>query len=227
MLSSRAIAQAARVSAPRASMAPRIAIRSYAQAASEASTKPPLAMYGVDGTYASALWTASAKTSTIDATAAAIEKLNQTFEKDPKLELVLNAPTLSSSDKTQIITELLKSTGAKDGVLKGFLQTLADNNRLGVLKAVCENYRQLMGAYKGEIELVVTSAAPLDAKVLRQLEGSISKSQYVGSGKKLKVVPKVNPEIKGGLIVEIGDRTIDLSVASKMAKMNKLLTDTL
>jgi len=38
---------------------------------------------------------------------------------------------------------------------------------------------------------------------------------------------QVNPEIIGGLVVEIGDRTIDLSVSSKMAKMNKLLTDTL
>lgn len=38
---------------------------------------------------------------------------------------------------------------------------------------------------------------------------------------------KVNPEIKGGLVVEIGDRTIDLSVSSKISKMNKLLTDTL
>ena len=52
-------------------------------------------------------------------------------------------------------------------------------------------------------------------------------SLTVLNGQKLKVVSKVNPEIKGGLIVEIGDRTIDLSVSSKMAKMNKLLKDTL
>jgi F-type H+-transporting ATPase subunit O len=38
---------------------------------------------------------------------------------------------------------------------------------------------------------------------------------------------QVNPEIVGGLVVEVGDRTIDLSVSSKLAKMNKLLTDTL
>ena len=71
----------------------------------------------------------------------------------------------------------------------------------------------------------------------------MAKSEY-SQGKKLKVVPKVcgnmnhsslqrltgrkvNPEIKGGLVVEIGDRTIDLSVSSKISKMNKLLTDTL
>jgi len=38
---------------------------------------------------------------------------------------------------------------------------------------------------------------------------------------------KVNPEILGGLVVEIGERTIDLSVSAKMSKLNKLLTDAL
>lgn len=44
---------------------------------------------------------------------------------------------------------------------------------------------------------------------------------------KLTATTKVNPDILGGLVVEIGGRTIDLSVSSKIAKMNKLLTDTL
>jgi len=68
---------------------------------------------------------------------------------------------------------------------------------------------------------------PLDNRTLNRLESAISKSQYVGQGQKLKVVSKVNPDIRGGLVVEIGDRTIDLSVSSKIAKMNKLLKDTL
>ena len=38
---------------------------------------------------------------------------------------------------------------------------------------------------------------------------------------------QVNPDIVGGLVVEVGDRTIDLSVSSKLSKMNKLLNDTL
>lgn len=88
----------------------------------------------------------------------------------------------------------------------------------------------------------------LDNKTLSRLEAAVSKSSYVGAGKKLKVkntvrptprtlflsqVPdpnkslQVNPDIVGGLVVEVGDRTIDLSVSSKLAKMNKLLTETL
>lgn len=38
---------------------------------------------------------------------------------------------------------------------------------------------------------------------------------------------QVNPDIRGGLVVEIGDRTIDLSVSSKMHKMNRLLSEAL
>lgn len=36
---------------------------------------------------------------------------------------------------------------------------------------------------------------------------------------------QVSPDILGGLVVEIGDRTIDSSVAAKISKMNKMLTD--
>ena len=39
--------------------------------------------------------------------------------------------------------------------------------------------------------LTIHTIQPLDAKVLRQLETAVSKSSYVGQGKKLKVVPKV------------------------------------
>lgn len=105
---------------------------------------------------------------------------------------MLRAPTLSAKDKSQIVQELQKVAGAdKVDVVKNFLHTLAENNRLGVLQGVCEKFDTLMSAYRGEVELRVTSAAPLDNKVLKQLESAVGKSQYVGQGKKLKVVPKV------------------------------------
>lgn len=66
----------------------------------------------------------------------------------------------------------------------------------------------------------------LDAKTISRLEKAVAKSEF-SQGKKLKVVTKVNPDLVGGLVVEIGDRTIDLSVSSKIAKMNKALTDAL
>ena len=92
--------------------------------------------------------------------------------------------------------ELLKAAGAGSGAgadtVKNFFSTLAENNRLGLLQEVCAGYAKLISAGKGEVELTITSAAPLDQKVLKQLETSVGKSAFVGQGKKLKVVPKVS-----------------------------------
>ncbi|GAM37596.1 ATP synthase [Talaromyces pinophilus] len=201
-------------------------LRTYAAAAQQ-DVRPPVALYGVDGTYANALYTASAKTSSLDSIAKSLSQLGEVFKKDPKLTTILNAPTLTVSDKQQIIKELQAVAGAgadKNEILKNFLATLAENNRLGLLEGVIEKFETLISAHKGEIELSITSAQELDTKAIQRIEKAVSKSEF-SQGKKLKVVTKVNPDVLGGLIVEVGDRTIDLSVSSKINRLNKALTD--
>lgn len=87
--------------------------------------------------------------------------LNDVYNKDPKLATIMMAPTLSAEDKSAIIAELQKHTGGADkgDTVKNFLTTLAENNRLGLLKGVCEKFGELMGAARGEVELTVTSAS--------------------------------------------------------------------
>jgi len=200
--------------------------------------------------------------------------LSDVFKKDPKLPVILTAPTLTPGDKSQIVQELQRHMGGADkgDTVKNFLNTLAENNRLGILEGVCEKFSTLMGAYRGEVDLTITSATvctlswdelplrkcqiwlfdkskKLDSKFIQRLETAVAKSEY-SQGKKLKVVPKVgdrtiqtvaadslvldwspfpqiNPDIMGGLIVEVGDRTIDRAVSSKISRMNKALTDVL
>lgn len=129
--------------------------------------------------------------------------MSSTFKKDTKLQSILTAPTLSTADKKQIVAEIQKSTNVSDKskTIEHFLNTLAENNRLGVLEGVCEKFATLMSAARGEVEMTITSATPLDQKVVRQLEQAVSKSQYVGQGKKLKVVPKVCPSFYSQSII--------------------------
>ncbi|KAK8144979.1 ATP synthase F0 subcomplex subunit OSCP atp5 [Beauveria asiatica] len=222
---SRQVLRAARVAAPRRLVAAS-PVRTFAAAAAN-DVKPPVQVFGVDGTYATALYTAAAKSSTLDPTAKALAALGDITDKDPKLNSILAAPTLSAEDKSAIVAELIKQAGGGGATVKNFLETLAENNRLGLLQGVCHKFNQIISASRGEVEMTVTSAQPLDNKTLAKLETAVSKSPYVGAGKKLKVTNEVNSDIIGGLVVEVGDRTIDLSVSSRIAKMNKVLTDSL
>lgn len=68
---------------------------------------------------------------------------------------------MSPSDKSQIVQELQRHMGnlEKGETVKQFLKTLSENNRLGILEGVCEKFAVLMGAAKGELEMVVQSAS--------------------------------------------------------------------
>ncbi|KAI6857814.1 hypothetical protein KC318_g22310, partial [Hortaea werneckii] len=189
MFASRVAVRSARVAAPRMPIA---AARGYAAPAQAANTKPPVPLYGLDGTYASALYTASAKQESLNDVSKGLENLYNTFKTDKQLQAIMSAPTLSASDKSQVVQELQKTMAVqdKDNTIKNFLQTLAENNRLSVLEGVCEKFSTLMSAARGEVEMTITSAAPLENKMVKQLETAVSKSQYIGQGQKLKVVPK-------------------------------------
>ena len=106
-------------------------------------------------------YTAAAKTSALENTSRALTSLSEVLKKDTKLPAILSAPSLTPEDKSQIIQELQKHTGGADkgDTVKNFLQTLADNNRLGILEGVCDKFTDLIGAAKGELEMIVTSAA--------------------------------------------------------------------
>jgi F-type H+-transporting ATPase subunit O len=74
--------------------------------------------------------------------------------------VILHAPTLTKKDKGEIIAELEKHTGGQDKskIVVQFMETLAENNRLGLLEGICEKFSVLMGASRGEMELIITSA---------------------------------------------------------------------
>lgn len=63
----------------------------------------------------------------------------------------------------------------------------------------------------------------MEKAALNKIVESLQKSK-LADGKKLLVSNKVKPDILGGVLVEIGDKSIDLTVSSKLAKLNKLVT---
>lgn len=80
-----------------------------------------------------------------------------------------------------------------------------------------------MAAYRGELEVVVTSSEPLDSKAMQRLDKALKATQ-MAEGKTLKIVNRVsigsliwgkgadangqvNPGVLGGLLVDFGDKT--------------------
>ncbi|ANZ73403.1 BA75_01350T0 [Komagataella pastoris] len=199
-------------------------VRSMATAAK--TVKPPVQLYGLDGTYATALYTASVKVSSVDQAAGSLNKLKTYLDTDSTTSGIVNNPALSLNDRTFVI-KTLNSKLSLDKSVSNLLEVLAENNRLGLLSDIVKQFGVLTDAHNGVVEATVTSASALDKKSLNRIQQAITGSEFVGQGKSLKINNQVNPDILGGLIVEVADRTVDLSISAKIAKLNKVLTESL
>ncbi|CAO3633156.1 unnamed protein product [Mucor fragilis] len=193
-------------------------------AAAPASVKAPITLFGLDGRYATALYTAAARQNALDAVEKDLKTLSQAVEKDAALKSFLENPTVNRGTKMEGILSALKVNGKPNQITQNFFETLAENGRLNQTTKVSEAFAELMSAHRNELPLVVTSAKALDKSALNKIVESLQKSN-LAEGKKLLVSNKVKPDILGGIMVEIGDKSIDLTVSAKLAKLNKLITD--
>lgn len=204
----------------------RIFSRSASTVAAKQIIKPPVKLFGVDGTYATALFIASSKESNLDSTSKSLFNLSNAVVNDAKVAKFINTPTLTLSDRKEIVNVLNNNIGnTKNSNVTNLLEVLAENNRLSLIPKISENFKTLLDASNGIINCKIISATRLDSKTIKKLEKSISTSQLVSKDNTINLINEVKPDIKGGLIINIGDKTIDLSLSSKIQRLNKLLEE--
>lgn len=78
---------------------------------------------------------------------------------------------------------------------------------------------------KFHLLLHIAAATELDKSTVDRLRKIIESSKIAKEYKSLKVNNKVHPDLLGGVIVDFGDeKTIDLSVKSRVQKLDQLIT---
>lgn len=202
----------------------RIIVRSFSSSvATQQMVKPPIQVFGVDGRYATALYSAASKQKTLNTVEKDLLKFEGLLKTDKKLKEFVKDPAIKRKDKA----ESLKAVGTKINLSKettNLLTLLAENGRLGYLNNIINTFKSLMAATRGEVTCEVITAKPLDAdmksKLEKALKGFLSKNQSI------LLTTKIDPTILGGMIVSIGDKYVDMSVASKIKKYSDIIAST-
>ncbi|KAI0733218.1 OSCP, subunit 5 of the stator stalk of mitochondrial F1F0 ATP synthase [Fomitopsis betulina] len=146
----------------------------------------------------------------------------------PELNEFVTNPTLSQKDRFAGLNALYAvAEGPKkepvSEITKNLFVVLSQNGRLAEAQGVIEGFNELVSQHKGELTVTITSAAPLPSDIQRKLEASLKQSQAAQKAKSVKVANKINPAVLGGIVVDFGDKTIDLSVQSRVTRLNNLL----
>ncbi|KAF8312865.1 ATP synthase subunit 5 [Clavulina sp. PMI_390] len=198
-------------------VAPRIARQNTRAASSAIATKYSQAAYGA---------ALSKSPTTLDTVQKELVSIGAALKTDASLAAFVHNPTLSTKDRQAGLEALYAKAGsgkAASEVTKNLFAVMAENGRLGETEEVVAGFAELVAKYKGELEVTVTSAKPLEKDVLARLEKALKGSQVAQAAKTVKITNKVKESLIGGLVVDFGDKSIDLSVASRVNKINTLL----
>lgn len=194
---------------------------STSKASSESTSAlipPPIAVFGVEGRYAAALFSAATKQKKIDQIDADFQKLDNLLKQNKTVGDLFSNPGVTREQRLALINELGLSE-----MTRSTLEILVGNRREKKLTKFISVMNRLMAANRRELACHVITAKPLDAKTRSELDAVLK--QFSKNNEKLNVETSVDPSIMGGMVVEIGDRYIDMSIASKIKAYTEILTN--
>ena len=129
----------------------------------------------------------------------------------------LDNPAESFDRKKEILNGVLRPE--TDPEVRNFVYLLASRNEMRVLPAVLAEFEQLTSRGAARRLTTVTSASELSDEDRRALEDKLR--QQISPD--LDFEYRVDPALLGGVVIRIGDRIIDGSVAGKLAQMRQKL----
>ncbi|XP_029459394.1 ATP synthase subunit O, mitochondrial [Rhinatrema bivittatum] len=184
--------------------------------------KPPIQIYGLEGRYATALYSAASKQKKLDQVENELRRVLALI-KDPKMSAILMNPHVKRALKMKSVTDVLAKEKLSP-VTINFVNVLAENGRLSQTPDVIAAFSKMMSAHRGEVLCTVTTAGPLEASILTELKTALS--GFLSKGETLKLETKTDSSILGGMIVSIGDKYIDMSTKAKIQKLTKIMRET-
>jgi F-type H+-transporting ATPase subunit delta len=100
------------------------------------------------------------------------------------------------------------------------VKVLADNGRLRLLPAICEQFAVLRAAAENRIDVEITAASEI-AEAQQEAVGKALKKRF---NREISLSVTVDPELIGGAIVRAGDMVIDNSVRAQLERLDHSVT---
>ncbi|KAJ3344934.1 ATP synthase subunit O, mitochondrial [Kappamyces sp. JEL0680] len=116
----------------------------------------PLKLHGIDGRYATALFSAASKSGTLAKVDEELQQVKALLDKDAGVKRFLETPVIDRQAKKKGIEVILGN--GKSETTVNFFNLLAENGRLGETSKIISAYTSLMIAHRGEVNVVVISA---------------------------------------------------------------------
>ena len=164
--------------------------------------------------YAAALFGAAKDRGKLDAIREQLGQFVDALRDNRDLQIFFFSPYLSSAEKAE---GLKKAVSDAEPELINFLELLIEKHRMPVIFRIRRQFDALWAKENKRLGVTVTSAVELDPEILQRIGSEIEEQ----TGNTVELRSEVDPDILGGLVVQVGNMVLDTSIRNRLEKLRK------
>jgi F-type H+-transporting ATPase subunit delta len=169
--------------------------------------------------YARALFQSAQEVGKLEQAAAELGGLAAAFREVPQLQALLRNPQIDPHEKAAVLGELC--AGADD-LVQNFVRLVAEKGRAGELPEMSAELDALVAQAQNRLAVELTTAHELSDEEARSIVDTIEKA----SGRSVEATRSVDPDLVGGIVVQVGSFRADGSVRGRLERLRQELTTT-
>jgi F-type H+-transporting ATPase subunit delta len=169
--------------------------------------------------YARALFEAAQDEGRLDPVASDIGALADAVEETPALQAFLRNPEIEPAGKSAVLEEI---TAGADQLVRNFVRLLAEKGRSGEIVQIREELDTLVARAQNRLTLELQTAQELSDAEAKSIVAKIEKA----SGRTVEATRSVDPDLIGGVVLQVGSFRVDGSVRGRLERLRHELATT-
>jgi F-type H+-transporting ATPase subunit delta len=166
--------------------------------------------------YARALFEAAKERDRIREVGEELSQFLESTREVPELAAVLGNPQLDSKAKAELAGAVLEGA---DELVRNFVQLAIEKGRERDLDDIATTYNDLLKQELGYLKVGLTTAVQLSDEEARPLIDQIGKA----TGRTVEATMTVDPELIGGVVLQVGSMRVDASVRGRLERLRQEL----
>ena len=138
------------------------------------------------------------------------------FDGNAELKAFALNPAVPLAVREDVVEEILAAAGESE-TTRRFVATPMERGRISLLPLALKRFVAIVDERLNRVSAKVTSAAPLTKDQEKRIREGLAK--YCGKSVLMEV--DMDPEIIGGVVVEVGGKILDGSVRTRLARLRE------
>jgi len=164
--------------------------------------------------YAEALFDVAKAKGKLDPVGEGLGQFAAALDAGRELQVFFFSPHFSSAEKVEGLGRALDGAEPE---LVNFLELLIEKGRMTELFRIRREFDVIWKRERRQIDVTVTSAAELDPAVVEKIGEEIERQ----TGQEVDLASRVDEEILGGIVLQVGNMVLDASIRSRLDKLRK------